>query len=92
MFATLAMVNGRLTPIVVVALSGDTVDGGMVAVKVAVDVPTGSFPLKVSHVIVPVPLFAFVSADASEVGTVQLYDVADVLSTMVYDVELEPKV
>ena len=86
------MVNVRFVPIVVVAFAGVAVDGGMVAVKVAVDVPTGSFPLKVSQVIVPVPLFAFVSAEASAVGTSQLYDVADVLSTIVYDVELEPKV
>ena len=90
MSATLAMVNGRLTPIVVVALSGDTVDGGMVAVKVAVDVPTGSFPLKVSHVIVPVPLFAFVSAEASDVGTVQLTAVEEVFVAIVP--EADPKV
>ena len=84
------MVNGRLTPIVVVALSGDAVDGGMVAVNVAVDVPTEVFPLKVSQVIVPVPLFAFVRAEASEVGTVQLTAVEEVFLAIVP--EAEPKV
>ena len=58
-------------------------DVGIVAVKVVELVPTELLPLKVSQVIVPVPLFASVSAEASEVGTVHLTDVEDVFVAIV---------
>jgi len=90
LLAAREIVNDRLVPIVVVEFAGVAVDGGMVAVKVEVDVPTESFPLKVSQVIVPVPLFAFVSAEASEVGTVQLTAVEEVFVAIVP--EADPKV
>jgi hypothetical protein len=52
--AALVIVKPREAPIVTEEESAATVEGGMTAVKDAVEVPTGVFPLKVSQVIVPV--------------------------------------
>ena len=89
LFAALVIVNPRLDPIVTVEEFAATVETGIVPVKLMLDVPTEVFPLKVSQVIVPVPLFAFVSCEERDAGGVKETEVEEVFVAIVP--EAEPK-
>ena len=88
--AARVIVKPRIDPIVTVDEFGETVETGIVAVKLMLDVPTEVFPLKVSQVIVPVPLLAFESCDARDAGGVKETLVAEVFALPICP-EAEPK-
>ena len=87
--AALVIVKPSEFPIVTAEEFAATVETGIVPVKLMLDVPTEVFPLKVSHVIVPVPLFAFVSCEERDAGGVKETEVEEVFVAIVP--EAEPK-